>query len=192
MPGIYQDGEFDIAGTIVGVVEKKKIIDGKKIKAGDVLIGLPSTGLHTNGYSLARKVLLPRMTLRKFRAELNGSLGNALLAVHRSYLFPIRLLLSRDLVHGMSHVTGGGIIGNTMRVIPKGLRISVDWNSWERPAIFSLIQNRGHVPEHDMRKTFNLGIGLIFIVARQKAEEAIRLLMQQNEIPLVIGEVLKS
>ena len=192
MPGIYRDGEFDIAGTIVGVVEKKKIIDGKRIKAGDVLIGLPSTGLHTNGYSLARKVLLPRLGLRKFYAELNGTLGDTLLAVHRSYLSPIRLLLSKDLVKGMSHVTGGGIIGNTMRVIPKGLRISVDWTLWDRPAIFSLIQNRGQVPEYDMRKTFNLGIGLIFVVARQKTEEAIHILKQQNEIPYVIGEVVRN
>ena len=192
MPGIYQDGEFDIAGTIVGVVEKKKIVDGKRIKAGDVLIGLPSTGLHTNGYSLARKVLLPRLALRKFYTELNGTLGETLLAVHRSYLSPIRLLLSKDLVNGMSHVTGGGIVGNTMRVIPKGLRISVDWNSWERPAIFSLIQKRGQVPESDMRKTFNLGIGLIFIVARQKAEEATHILKQQNELPLVIGDVVRN
>ena len=192
MPGIYRDGEFDIAGTIVGIVEKKKIIDGKRIKAGDVLIGLPSTGLHTNGYSLARKVLLPRFGLRKFYAELNGTLGDTLLAVHRSYLSPIRLLLSKDLVRGMSHVTGGGIVGNTMRVIPKGLRISVDWNSWDRPAIFSLIQNRGQVPEYDMRKTFNLGIGLIFVVARQRAEEAIHILKQQNEIPHVIGVVVRK
>ena len=191
MPGIYRDGEFDIAGTIVGIVEKKKIIDGKRIKAGDVLIGLPSTGLHTNGYSLARKVLLPRLALRKFYAELDRTLGDTLLAVHRSYLSPIRLLLSKDLVRGMSHVTGGGIIGNTMRVIPKGLRISVDWTSWDRPAIFSLIQNRGQVPENDMRKTFNLGIGLIFVVARQKTEEAIHVLKQQNETPYVIGEVVR-
>ena len=192
MPGIYHEGEFDIAGTIVGVVEKKKIIDGKQIRARDVLIGLPSTGLHTNGFSLARKVLLPRLALRKFYAELNGTLGDTLLAVHRSYLSPIRRLLSKEIMRGMSHVTGGGIVGNTMRVIPKGLRISVDWNSWKRPAIFSLIQNKGQVPERDMRKTFNLGIGLIFIVSPIKVDEATRLLKQQNEIPHVIGEVVRS
>ncbi len=192
MPGMYRDGEFDIAGMIVGVVEKKKIIDGGRIKAGDVLIGLPSAGLHTNGYSLARKVLLPRFGLHKFFAELDGPLGDALLAVHRSYLSPIRSLLSKDIVRGMSHITGGGIVGNTKRVIPKGLRVSVEWDSWERPSIFSLIQNRGKVPEHDMRKTFNLGIGLIFIVSRQKADWALHVLRQLNERPLVIGDVVKD
>lgn len=191
MPGIYRNGEFDIAGTIVGVVEKKKMIDGKRIKAGDVLIGLPSTGLHTNGYSLARKALLPRIALRKFRPELNSSLGDALLAVHRSYLSPITRLLSGNCVLGMSHITGGGIVGNTMRIIPKGLRISIDWNSWERPPIFSLIQKTGRVPESDMRKTFNLGIGLIFVVSPHRADIANRLLKQQNEVPFVIGEVVK-
>jgi len=192
MPGMYRDGEFDIAGMIVGVVEKEKIIDGGRIKAGDVLIGLPSAGLHTNGYSLARKVLLPRFGLHKFFAELDGPLGDALLAVHRSYLSPIRSLLSKDIVRGMSHITGGGIVGNTKRVIPKGLRVSVEWDSWERPSIFSLIQNRGKVPEHDMRKTFNLGIGLIFIVSRQKADWALHVLRQLNERPLVIGDVVKD
>jgi phosphoribosylformylglycinamidine cyclo-ligase len=192
MPGIYREGEFDIAGTIVGVVDKRKIIDGKRITAGDVLIGLPSTGLHTNGFSLARKVLLPRFALRKFYAELDESLGDTLLTVHRSYLSPIRLLLAKNLVRGMSHITGGGIVGNTMRVIPNGLRISVAWNSWERPAIFTMIQNKGHVPEHDMRKTFNLGIGLIFIVSPLKVDQAIRLLKQQNEIPIVMGEVVEN
>jgi phosphoribosylformylglycinamidine cyclo-ligase len=192
MPGIYKESEFDIAGTIVGVVEKKKIIDGKRIKRGDVLIGLPSTGLHTNGYSLARKVLLPAISLRKFYKELNATLGDALLAVHRSYLSPIRLLLSRGIVKGMSHVTGGGIIGNTMRVIPKELQIEVNWNSWDRPAIFSLIQQKGDVPENDMRRTFNLGIGLIFIVSPRNLKEANYLLKQHNEKPVIIGEVVQG
>ncbi|MGA7160421.1 MAG: phosphoribosylformylglycinamidine cyclo-ligase [Bacteroidota bacterium] len=192
MPGIYRNGEFDIAGTIVGVVEKKRIVDGKRIKKGDILIGLPSTGLHTNGYSLARKVLLPRFALKRFCVELDSSLGDALLAVHRSYLSPIRRLLSRNFVLGMSHITGGGIVGNTMRIIPKGLRVLVDWKSWDRPPIFSLIQRTGRVPESDMRKTFNLGIGLVFIVPRQRVDGAIRLLKQQNEKPCVLGEVVKN
>ena len=142
MPGLYRDGEFDIAGTIVGVVDRKKIVDGKRIKAGDVLIGLPSTGLHTNGYSLARKVLLPRYSLQKHIRELNDSLDKILLAVHRSYLSPIQHLVAKNIVHGMSHITGGGIVGNTMRVIPRGLKLSVEWESWQRPAIFSLIQKK--------------------------------------------------
>ncbi len=190
MPGIYRGGEFDIAGAIVGVVEKRKIINGKGIAPGDVLIGLRSTGLHTNGYSLARKVLLPGIPLRKFMPELGTTLGDALLAVHRSYLSPIRLLLTKEIVKGMSHVTGGGIVGNTMRVMPKKRRIKIDWNSWDRPPIFSLIQRKGRVPESDMRKTFNLGIGLIFIVSPEDVEAAGRLLRLHGESPLVIGEVV--
>jgi len=192
MPGFYRDGEFDIAGTIVGVVDRKKIVDGKRIKAGDVLIGLPSTGLHTNGYSLARKVLLPRYSLQKHVRELNNSLDKILLAVHRSYLSPIQHLVAKDIVHGMSHITGGGIVGNTMRVIPRGLKLSVDWESWQRPAIFSLIQGKGNVPEDDMRRTFNLGIGMIFVVARRDANIALRILRRRKEHPVVIGEVIKN
>jgi phosphoribosylformylglycinamidine cyclo-ligase len=192
MPGLYRDGEFDIAGTIVGVVDRKKIVDGKRIKAGDVLIGLPSTGLHTNGYSLARKVLLPRYSLQKHVRELNNSLDKILLAVHRSYLSPIQHLVAKDIVRGMSHITGGGIVGNTMRVIPRGLKLSVDWESWQRPAIFSLIQGKGNVPEDDMRRTFNLGIGMIFVVARRDANIALRILRRRKEHPVVIGEVIKN
>jgi len=192
MPGIYKEADFDIAGTIVGVAEKKRIVDGKKIKAGDVLIGLPSTGLHTNGFSLARKVLTPKHSLYQFHKELNGSLGDALLAVHRSYLSPIRLLLAKGVVKGMSHITGGGIVGNTMRVIPKGLQLAVDWEAWKRPAIFSMIQASGNVPEGDMRRTFNLGIGLIFIVARRNAEEALHALTAQKEKPVLMGQVVKK
>lgn len=192
MPGLYRDGEFDIAGTIVGVVDRKKIVNGKRIKAGDVLIGLPSTGLHTNGYSLARKVLLPRYSLQKHVRELNNSLDKILLAVHRSYLSPIQHLVAKDIVHGMSHITGGGIVGNTMRVIPRGLKLSVDWESWQRPAIFSLIQVKGNVPEDDMRRTFNLGIGMIFVVARRDANIALRILRRRKEQPVVIGEVITN
>ena len=192
MPGLYRDGEFDIAGTIVGVVDRKKIVDGRKIKAGDILIGLPSTGLHTNGYSLARKVLLPRYPLHRKIKELDNSLDKILLAVHRSYLSPIRRLLAENIVHGMSHITGGGIVGNTMRIIPRGMKLSIDWDAWQRPAIFSLIQREGNVPEHDMRKTFNLGIGMIFIVAAQDASNAMRILLKRKEHPMCIGEVIKK
>jgi phosphoribosylformylglycinamidine cyclo-ligase len=192
MPGLYRGGEFDIAGTIVGVVGRKKIIDGKRIKAGDVLVGLPSTGLHTNGYSLARKVLFPRFSLRQRLRELKAPLGRTLLAVHRSYLSPIRRLVSMNMVLGMSHITGGGIIGNTIRVIPRGLKLSVDWEAWARPAIFSLIQRTGNVPERDMRKTFNLGIGMVFIVPPQDADKALRVLRRCNERPVSLGEVKKN
>lgn len=192
MPGLYRDAEFDIAGTIVGVVDRKKIVDGKRIHAGNVLIGLPSTGLHTNGYSLARKVLFPRFSLRQHFRELKAPLGETLLAVHRSYFRPIQRLLSMNIVRGMSHVTGGGIIGNTMRVIPKGLNLSVDWESWTRPAIFSVIQKAGDVPERDMRRTFNLGIGMIFVISPKESDKALRILRRRNEHPIVLGEVIKN
>jgi len=189
MPGIYRGGDFDLAGMIVGVVERRKIIDGRNIRAGDILLGLPSTGLHTNGYSLARKVFIPRFSLHEYRSELRTTIGKALLAVHRSYLTPIRVLLARQLVRGMSHVTGGGIVGNTMRVVPEGLRLAVDWRAWRRPPLFTLIQELGKVPEEDMRRTFNLGIGMVFIVSSSKAAETSRRLRSLGERPVVVGEV---
>ena len=192
MPGMYRKGEFDIAGTIVGVVDEDDIIDGKEISVGDILVALPSMGLHTNGYSLARKVLLPRLSLRRRYPGFRTNLGDALLAVHRSYLSPIRRMCSAKVVHGMSHITGGGIVGNTMRVIPRGLGLSVDWESWKRPPIFSLIQKMGDVPERDMRRTFNLGVGMIFIVSPRHLERVLRILHQHGEKPFVIGCVKKK
>lgn len=190
MPGFYDKGEFDIAGTIVGVVDKSKIVNGRNITKGDLLIGLPSTGLHTNGYSLARSVLVPKIPLKKKFAELNGTLGDALLAVHRSYLKPIQALTSINLVKGMSHITGGGIVGNTMRIIPKGLKLKIDWFAWQRPFIYDLIQTAGRVPEYDMTRTFNLGVGLIFIVEKKNADRAVNRLRRLQEQPFVMGEVV--
>jgi phosphoribosylformylglycinamidine cyclo-ligase len=190
MPGFYEKGEFDLAGMIVGAVDEKKIVNGKSIKKGDVLVGLPSTGLHTNGYSLARYALLPKFSLKKRIAELEGTLGDALLAVHRSYLSSITRLTKRDLVKGMSHVTGGGIVGNTMRIIPKGLSLAIDWDAWERPAIFQFIQKAGSVPEEDMRRAFNNGIGLIVVAAKTDADRVMRTLRAAKEKPLVMGEVV--
>ncbi len=187
--GFYPAGELDIAGMIVGVVDKKKIVNGKSIKKGDVLIGLPSTGLHTNGYSLARRVLIPKFSLKKKFAELNGTLGDALLAVHRSYLKPIRALTKAKIVNGMSHITGGGIIGNTMRIIPKDRSLKIDWFAWQRPFIYDMIQSVGQVPEYDMTRTFNLGVGLIFIVDKKNVDKTLQLLKSKKEKPFVMGEV---
>lgn len=164
MPDIYSKGEFDLAGTIVGMVDRDKIIEGKKIKKGDVLLGFPSTGIHTNGYSLARKVLFSEYDITDQVDSLGTTLGQAMLAVHKSYLPVIRKLRDMEGVHGFSHITGGGIMGNTKRIVPDELKIQVDWSAWERPSIFELIQKIGNVPEDDMRATFNLGIGLIAIV----------------------------
>lgn len=189
MPGLYKPGEYDLAGTIVGVVERRKIIDGSKIRARDVLVGLPSTGLHTNGYSLARAVLLPRFDLSAKIPELGTTLGEALLAVHRSYLPVISRLMRRFNLHGLAHITGGGIEGNTVRILRGGLKLRVDWDAWERPAIFSLIQSVGKVPEEDMRRTFNLGIGLVIVVSSRVADDVLRWLKRAGETPVVIGEV---
>ena len=192
MPGFYRENEYDLAGMIVGVAEKKKLFDGKKVKAGDVLIGLPSTGLHTNGYSLARSVLFERYEADDFIRELDMQLGEALLTVHRSYLASIRAVSAIAGVHAFAHVTGGGIIGNTMRVVPPDHTITVDWRRWERPAIFKLIQKTGNVPEEDMRRAFNLGIGLVIIAAKSTSARIIALLQKSGEQPFVFGEVLKS
>lgn len=191
MPGMYAPGEYDIAGTIVGVVDERKILKGKNIRKGDVLIGLPSTGLHTNGYSLARKVLLDRYSINEYFDDLGTTLGDALLRVHRSYFKSVYPLLAKNLVKGLSHITGGGIVGNTMRVIPKGLRLRIDWTSWERPAIFRMIQTTGNVPEDDLRRTLNLGVGLVLITGPKTADKLVAELRKKKESPVVMGEVVK-
>ncbi len=195
MPGMYNAEDYDIAGTIVGVVDEKKIINGKKIKKGDLLIGLPSTGLHTNGYSLARRVLLSNFKVDTYLDELGATVGESLLSIHRSYLKVIYPILQHPIggaIYGLSHITGGGIEGNTMRIVPKGLKLKIDWNTWKRPAIFNLIQHIGSVPEMDMRRTFNLGIGLVLVVDMKKVDTIINLLKKKKEKPIVIGEITKS
>jgi len=195
MPGMYGMEDYDVAGTIVGIVDEKKIMNGRKMKKGDILVGLPSTGLHTNGFSLARRVLLNTFELDVHMDELGGTLGETLLAVHRSYLHAVYPLLHSscaNVIHGLSHITGGGIEGNTMRVVPEGLALSVDWNAWQRPAIFNLIQHAGEVPEEDMRRTFNLGVGLILIVARNGVDTVVSALRRKKEQPFVLGEVTSA
>jgi phosphoribosylformylglycinamidine cyclo-ligase len=192
MPGMYAEEDFDLAGMIVGVVDKAKIMDGRRIRKGDVLIGLPSTGLHTNGYSLARAVLLKQYSVEERIPDLGTTLGKALLAVHRSYLHAVKPLLGKPSLRGMSHITGGGIVGNTMRIIPKELSLRIDWEAWKRPALFRLIQRLGDVPEDDMRKTFNLGIGLIIVAAKEETGRVMRALQRGGEKPVIMGEVVAS
>ncbi len=189
MPGMYNGEDYDLAGTIVGVVEKRKIVDGRRIRRGDVLIGLPSTGLHTNGFSLARAVLLGTYDIHARVPDLGTTLADALLAVHRSYLHVVRPLLERYAVHGLSHITGGGIVGNTMRVVPAGMSLRIDWDAWERPVIFKLMQRVGDVPEEDMRRTFNLGVGMIMVVPSRQADAMLLALRRRREHPIVMGEV---
>ena len=187
MPGMYSPDEYDIAGTIIGIVEKSAILTKEHVRPGDVLVGLPSTGLHTNGFSLARAVLLPHFDLHAHFDELGGTLGEALLAVHRSYSPLIHPLLQTGHIRAISHITGGGIVGNTVRVIPKEYSLDIDWNAWERPPLFSLIQNLGQVPEDDMRRTFNLGIGLVLLVAPARVDDIMDAL--KDEHPMLIGRV---
>lgn len=189
MPDIYNDGEFDLAGTIVGVVDKQHIIDGSKVRKGNVLIGFPSTGLHTNGYSLARKVLFSQYNVHDFVEELGTDVGTALLAVHKSYLPIIRGLKTLPGVHAFSHITGGSIIGNTKRVVPTDLTIHIDWNSWKRPAIFDLIQKIGNVPDEDMQQAMNLGIGLIAIVDESNLQSVLRWAENHGETAYKIGHI---
>ncbi|NBB99522.1 MAG: phosphoribosylformylglycinamidine cyclo-ligase [Bacteroidetes bacterium] len=190
MPDLYQSGEYDLAGMVVGVVDKARVVDGHTIEEGDVLLGLASTGLHTNGYSLARHVLFEQFAVDDQPDALGGvSVGEALLAVHRSYLEPIQALHAEGLAEGLVHVTGGGIPGNTARVVPEGLVAAVDYTAWERPALFNLIQSLGDVPEADMRQTFNLGIGLIAIVRPPNVPAAVQALEALGEQPVPMGQV---
>lgn len=189
MPDLYSNEDYDISGTIVGIVEKEKIIDGKKISSGDVLIGLKSSGLHTNGYSLARKILLNKFKLDNFIPELDCMLGEELLKVHRSYLKVIYPLLEKFDIKGIAHITGGGIVGNTIRIIPNGLELKINWNSWPIPNIFQLIQSTGRISDEEMREVFNLGIGLILIVDKSIVEDLQYELVKVGEESFIIGEI---
>ena len=165
MPDIYKEGEFDLAGTIVGIVEEDNVINGSTIKKGDALIGFKSSGLHTNGYSLARKVLFSEYDVHDYVDELGATVAEELLQVHRSYLPIISSLKVLDGVHGFSHITGGGMVGNTKRILPEGCALDIHWNAWERPPIYTMIQEIGNVPEEDMQVAFNLGIGLVAVIS---------------------------
>jgi phosphoribosylformylglycinamidine cyclo-ligase len=192
MPGFYQKDEYDLAGCIVGVVEKERIINGNEIVSGDVMVGLPSTGLHTNGYSLARKVLFEHSGYNtgSLIPGFERTLGEELLAVHRCYLHVVESLLGKMEIKGMSHITGGGIVGNTRRILPKGLSLDVEWENWEVPEIFRLIEKEGSVPREDMERTFNLGIGYIFIVSPENELDLMNRLKKQGEKPVRVGTVV--
>ena len=194
MPGFYRENEYDVAGCIIGIVDRHRIIDGRDITAGDVMIGLPSTGLHTNGYSLARKVLFETAGYHvgDHAGQLDTGLGEALLAVHRCYLPVVRPLLERFPVRGMSHITGGGLAGNTRRVLPEGLVPEFDWEAWTVPPLFELIRQAGNVPQEDMRRTFNLGIGFVLIVPESHASGVIEDLKTRSEHPVVVGRISKD
>jgi phosphoribosylformylglycinamidine cyclo-ligase len=190
MPGLYEGEDYDVSGTIVGVVDKAKIIDGKKIQKGDLLIGFPSTGLHTNGYSLARKVLFKKFKVTDHIDVIDNVLGDELLKIHKSYLSLITSLKNSVDIKGLSHITGGGIIGNTSRIIPSGLNLNINWNAWEMPAIFKLIQKTGNISDDEMHKVFNCGIGLIAVISKDDKPKAIQSALTINENPILVGEVV--
>ncbi|MFP4248772.1 MAG: phosphoribosylformylglycinamidine cyclo-ligase [Armatimonadota bacterium] len=192
MPGMYAEGEYDLVGFAVGVTERDAIIDGSKVSAGDVLIGLPSSGLHSNGYSLARYVLLDHaeLPLDEDPGDLGRTLGEEMLEPTRIYAGSlVKLFDEGPLPHAIMHITGGGIGGNIARAIPDGLTARVDMSSFTRPAIFDLIQRTGDVAEAEMRHTFNLGLGMALAVAEDAADATLDTLSSAGEDPLVIGAV---
>jgi len=193
MPGMYDGEDYDLAGTIVGIVERDDIIDGSSIEAGYRLLGLPSTGLQTNGYSLARKVLIENGPGLEHRLSDGRTVGEALLAIHRSYLKPVAALQDAGVkIAGLSHITGGGIHGNTSRILPEGLCLDLKNGSWPVPEIFQLIQSLGNIADEEMLRAFNLGIGLIIILSTEEYDGACQLLEQQGEVYHEIGKVVRS
>ncbi|HXM43919.1 MAG TPA: phosphoribosylformylglycinamidine cyclo-ligase [Bryobacteraceae bacterium] len=194
MPGLYAPGEYDLAGFIVGAAERRALIGGKPVRAGDALLGLPSTGLHTNGYSLARKLLFEVAGYGPSSVvpELGATVADALLQVHRSYLKPIRALAERGLLRGAAHITGGGLTDNTPRMLPAGLAAQIDTGAWTIPPIFELLRRLGNLPEDDYRRTFNLGIGMLLAVPRAKLRRAEKALRKLGEPYFVAGQVLRQ
>jgi phosphoribosylformylglycinamidine cyclo-ligase len=192
MPGFYADGEYDVAGFIVGAVERSRLVDGRALVPGDALIGLASSGLHTNGYSLARRIVFDRLGLGvdDHVADLGESVGAALLRSHRSYLRAVQPLLAAGLVKGMAHITGGGITDNLPRILPEGTAAEVRRGSWTVPPLFTWLVAAGDVPLDDQYRAFNMGVGLIVAVAAGDVARASTLLRDAGESPMVVGHVV--
>ncbi len=188
MPGMYQPGEYDVAGTIVGIVDRKKMLDGSKVRVGDVLLGLPSHGLHTNGYSLARDVLFRKLKLKPDSVVdgISGTIGNELLKVHKNYQ-PTMAALPEGQLKAAAHITGGGLIDNLPRVLPSKCDAAIDTKSWKVPRIFSLIGEGGNVPTDEMHQVFNMGIGMVLIVSEKDAPSVAKLTKARP-----IGRVVKG
>lgn len=190
MPSLYKEGEFDVAGTIVGVVEKSLIVNGTLIKSGDVLIGLSSSGLHTNGFSLARNALFPQYGIDDYVEDLGTTISDALLAVHRSYAKSVLPLVGSGMINGLSHITGGGIVGNTSRIMPEGLTLHIEWGTWHIPSIFQVIQKSGGISDEEMRNVYNLGVGMIVVVSPQNVDNVMQQLA--DESPFLVGTAVQK
>jgi phosphoribosylformylglycinamidine cyclo-ligase len=188
MPGMYPDGEYDLAGFCVGVVEKSRMIDGSRVQAGDAVIGLASSGPHSNGYSLIRKVI--EVSGARLDDDFHGKpLGQCLLEPTRIYVRPLLALLEAIPVNAMAHITGGGLPGNVVRVLPESCRAAIDSQQWQRPAVFHWLQDQGHIEDAEMYRTFNCGIGMVIVVGQEFAERAVARLSQAGEQAAVIGHI---
>lgn len=191
MPDMYKEDEYDLAGFAVGIVEKEKLLDGSKVKEGDIVIGLASSGIHSNGFSLARKVLLKDMRLDRYVDDFKKTLGEELLTPTTIYVKPILEILDEN-IHAMAHITGGGIVENLPRVLPNGLEARLDRNSWKVPAIFHMIQKMGEIEEKEMFRTFNMGIGFILVVEKNNADQILKKLQIRGQEASIIGRVFKG
>jgi phosphoribosylformylglycinamidine cyclo-ligase len=194
MPGFYPDGEYDLAGFIVGIVERERIITGKTVEVGDVILGLASNGLHTNGYSLARKLFfeIAGYTPETYVNEIRGKVGNELMQTHRSYWPAIKKLVAAESVSAMAHITGGGITGNLPRVLPRGTAAIIEIGSWPSLPIFEHLQKLGNVPQDEMLRTFNMGLGMLLVVPHKKFKKAQSVLERVGEKAFTVGRIVKG
>src|SRR5437660_6734733 len=194
MPGFYADGEYDMAGFIVGVVDREKIVTGKDVQIGDIILGLPSNGLHTNGYSLARKLLFEvgHYSPETYVNEIKNKVGNELMRTHRSYWPVLRKLVDGQSVAAMAHITGGGITENLPRVLPKGMAAVIELGSWPVLPIFEHLQQLGNVPQEEMLRTFNMGLGMLLVVPSAKFKKAQSVLERVGEKYYTIGRIVKG
>ncbi|MDU4934852.1 MAG: phosphoribosylformylglycinamidine cyclo-ligase [Peptostreptococcaceae bacterium] len=194
MPGMYSEDEYDLAGFSVGIADREKIVSGKNVKSGDTLIGVASSGIHSNGFSFVRKIFLDKYgyTLDKYIEELGMTLGDALLTPTKIYVKLVLDLIEKHELKAIAHITGGGVIENITRVIPKGLGIDINKNSWEKPAIFKMIESFNAVDERELHKSFNMGIGLVLIVDKENANEIVDYINTTDEKAYIIGEVVDT
>ena len=194
MPGFYPDGEYDLAGFIVGVVDREKIITGKDVQIGDIILGLASNGLHTNGYSLARKLLfeVAKYSPETYVNEIKNKVGNELMRTHRSYWPVLRKLIDGQCVAALAHITGGGITENLPRVLPRGTAAAIELGSWPLPPIFEHLQQLGNVPQEEMLRTFNMGLGMLLVIPSAKFKKAQSVLERVGEKAYTIGRIVKG